>query len=854
MMNEMNNISRVKPVQIESEMKKSFIEYAMSVIIDRALPDIRDGLKPVHRRILYSMYEQGITPDKKYVKCASTVGDVLGKYHPHGDAAVYDSMVRMAQDFSMRYPIVDGHGNFGSRDGDAAAAYRYTESKLAKISMELLADIKKNTVEFKPNFDERYDEPVVLPSKFPNLLVNGSMGIAVAMATNIPPHNLTEVIDGIVHVIDNPEANIDEIMQFIKGPDFPTAANIVGRQGIREAYRTGRGRIVVRGEASIDQLPNGRQRIIITELPYQVNNAALVEKIAELAKDKRIDGIADLSDEYGKEGIRIVIDLKKDANANVVLNQLYKNTQLQDAFNVNMVAIVETPDHKFEPKQVNLKEIIDHYIAHQKDVIRRRTIFDLNKAEARAHLLEGCLIALDHLDEVINIIRSSRTEDIAKQRLMERFTFSDKQAQYIVDMRLGRLTGLEREKVQNEYNELQEKIKYYNSILANEYLLLGIIKDELAVIKDKFGDERRSRFVIDEGEIDIDDLIHEQQIAVTLTHFGYIKRMPSDTYKSQRRGGKGIKGLSTREEDFVEQLFITSSHNMLLFFTNKGRVFKLKGYEIPEAGRQAKGTAIVNLLQLQPEERVATVIPVGEGDRTEDTFLIMATKEGLIKKTSLSEYNNIRKGGLIASVLREDDEIINVQMTQPGKSVVMGTRNGYSIRFDESDVRATGRASQGVRGIKLRDDDYVIGMDVCDETATLLCVTEKGFGKRTHIGEYRIQTRGGKGILTYRVSDKTGSVAGMLLVSDEDDIMLITKDGTVIRIESKEINIIGRATRGVTLMGVGKDESNVVVSVAKTEHVDEEEIAEEETETHAEEGEMADSLEIVSEGIGEIKE
>ena len=824
-MSEENMISRVKPVEIESEMKKSFIEYAMSVIIDRALPDIRDGLKPVHRRILYSMFEQGITPDKKYVKCASTVGDVLGKYHPHGDAAVYDALVRMAQDFSMRYPIVDPHGNFGSRDGDAPAAYRYTEAKIAKISMELLADIKKNTVDFKPNFDERYDEPIVLPARFPNLLVNGSMGIAVAMATNIPPHNLTEVIDGIIHVIDNPDSTIDDIMQFIKGPDFPTAANIVGRQGIREAYRTGRGRIVVRGEATIEQLANGRQRIIITELPYQVNNAGLVEKIAELAKDKRIDGIADLSDEYGKEGIRIVIDLKREANANVVLNQLYKNTQLEDAFNANMVAIVETQDHKFEPKQVNLKDIIDHYIAHQKSVIRRRTQFELDKAEARAHLLEGCLIALDHLDEVIKIIRASHTEDVAKKSLMERFDFTDKQAQYIVDMRLGRLTGLEREKIQAEYNELMEKIAYYKSVLANEILLLGIIKDELRVIRDKYGDERRTKFIADEGEIDIDDLINEQQIAVTLTHFGYIKRMPSDTYRAQRRGGKGIKGLATREEDFVEQLFITSSHNILLFFTNKGRVFRLKGYEIPEAGRQAKGTAIVNLLQLQAGEKVATVIPVTEEDMTTEKFLVMATKEGLIKKTALSEYGNIRKGGLIASVLREEDEIINVQLVQSGKSIVLGTRNGYSIRFNESDVRPTGRVSQGVRGISLRQEDFVIGMDVCDEDSTLLIVTEKGFGKRTDMEEYKIQNRGGKGILTYRISEKTGLLAGMMLVDDNDDIMLITKDGIIIRILAREISVIGRATRGVTLMGVSDE--NIVVSVAKTEHIDE---AEEETE------------------------
>lgn len=827
---------RVKLVDIESEMKKSFIDYAMSVIIDRALPDVRDGLKPVHRRILYSMFEQGITPDKKYVKCAATVGDVLGKYHPHGDAAVYDSLVRLAQDFSMRYPIIDGHGNFGSRDGDAAAAYRYTEAKLAKIAMELLADIRKNTVDFKPNFDERYFEPEVLPSRFPNLLVNGSMGIAVAMATNIPPHNLREVIDGVIHVIDNPDTTIDEIMQYIKGPDFPTGANIIGRQGIREAYRTGRGKIVVRAEATIEEMPNNRQRIVITELPYIVNNSAVVKKIADLVKDKRIEGISDLRDEYSKEGIRIVIELKRDANANVVLNQLYKYTQLQDNFNVNMVAIVPTADKKYEPKLLNLRQVIDYYIAHQKEVIIRRTQFELDKAEARAHILEGYLIALDHIDEVISIIRSSRTEEIAKNSLIERFSLSDRQAQAIIDLRLGRLTGLEREKIEQEYEEIKEKIAYYKEILANESLVLKIIKDELLVIRDKYGDERRTRFVADEGEIDIDDLINEQQIAVTLTHFGYVKRMPADTYRAQRRGGKGITGLSTREEDFVKHLIITSSHNFLLFFTNKGRVFKLKAYEIPESGRQARGTAIVNLLQLDPGEKVATIIPI-EGLR-ENCCLIMATKQGLVKKTDLMEYKNIRKGGLIAVVLRDDDELINVSVLEENDDVILATKHGYSIRFSESDVRATGRVSQGVKGISLREGDEVIGMDVCKEGSTVLVVTEKGYGKRTGLDEYKVQSRGGKGVLTYRVSDKTGNVVGMLMVDDTNDVMLITVDGTIIRIKATDISIIGRATVGVMLMRLGVD--NSVVSVAKTEKEDEDEENENDFyENDAEDGEGA---------------
>lgn len=639
--------SKVLPIDIVHEMKKSFIDYSMSVIVDRALPDVRDGLKPVHRRIIYSMYEQGYTPDKAYRKSATTVGNVMGKYHPHGDAAIYDSLVRLAQDFSMRYTLVDGNGNFGSRDGDPPAAQRYTEAKMSKISMEMVADINKNTVDFRPNYDEHEMEPSVLPARFPNMLVNGSSGIAVGMATNIPPHNLGEVIDGVIQVMEHPDITIDELMQYIKGPDFPTGANILGRQGIREAYRTGRGKILVRAEAKIEEMGNGRHRIVVTEIPYQVNNARLVEKIAELVKEKRIDTISGLRDEYSKAGIRIVIELKREANPNVVLNQLYKFTSLQEAFNVNMLALIPTADGKSQPQLINLKEALVYYIDHQKDVVTRRTRFDLDKALDRAHILEGTLLALDHIDEVINIIRSSKTEPIAKEGMMNRFGFTERQAQYIIDMRLGRLTGIEREKVLEEYQEKQKEIAYYQSILGDELLLMGVIKDELLAIKKAYADERRTRIIPYEGEIDIDDLIHEQEIAVTLTHFGYVKRTPADTYKAQRRGGKGILGLSTREEDFVEHLLITSSHNMLLFITNFGRVYSLKGYEIPDAGRTAKGIAIVNLLQLSAGEKIATMIPISGFE--DGKYLLMATKEGIIKKTELKEYSNIRKGGLIAT-------------------------------------------------------------------------------------------------------------------------------------------------------------------------------------------------------------
>ena len=814
------NVQNVIPVDIESEMKKSFIDYAMSVIIDRALPDVRDGLKPVHRRILYSMYSQGFTADKPYRKCATTVGDVLGKYHPHGDAAVYDSLVRMAQDFSLRYPIIDGHGNFGSRDGDPPAAMRYTEARLAKISNEMLADINKDTVDFKPNFDEHEMEPVVLPSRFPNLLVNGSSGIAVGMATNIPPHNLTEVINGIIAMIDNPEITIEELSKIIKGPDFPTAGTILGKQGIRDYFTTGRGRIVVRAEAEIEQTSNNRQRIIVKDLPYQVNKARLIERIADMVKDKRLEGIADINDESDRtEEVRIVITLKRDANANVVLNQLYKNTQLQDSFSVNMLALVQMDDGKFEPKVIGIREALQYYLKHQQEVITRRTRFDLEKAEARAHILEGLRIAIDNLDEVISIIRNSRTEAIAKQGLADKFGLSDRQTQAIVDMRLGRLTGLERDKLEAEYNEIMEKIQYYKNVLSDDTLLDSIIKDELLVINNKYGDERRTKITASEDEIELEDLINEEESVITLTHFGYIKRLPADTYKSQRRGGKGIAGLSTREEDFVETLFITSTHHYIMFFTNMGRVYRLKAYQIPEAGRQAKGTAIVNLLELEGEEKITAVIPIAE--YKEGLYLFMATKQGHVKKTDLMQYSNIRRSGLAAVTLRENDELIDVRLTDGERDIILVTRNGLSIRFNERDVRPLGRVSQGVIGINLQDDDYVIGMATSRPGATLLVVTENGFGKRTELDEYKTQTRAGKGILTYRVTEKTGKVAGVKLVDETDDIMLISFDGTIIRMEVSGISILGRATQGVTLMRTSED--NHVVSIARIEPEDDDE-------------------------------
>jgi len=808
---DVNNDMHIIPVDIESEMRQSFIDYAMSVIIDRALPDIRDGLKPVHRRILYTMHISGFTHDKPYRKSVATVGEALKSFHPHGDAAVYDSLVRMAQDFSLRYPLIDGHGNFGSVDGDAPAAMRYTEARLAKISQEMLRDINKDSVDFKPNFDDHDVEPVVLPSRFPNLLVNGSSGIAVGMATNIPPHNLCESIDAIIKTIENPEIDTLELMEYIKGPDFPTGGIIMGKKGIRDAYTTGKGRIVVRAVTDIETYNGNRQRIVVTELPYQVNKARLVEKIAQLVKDKRLDGISDLRDESDRRGMRVVIELKRDANANVVLNQLFMNTQLQDAFNVNMLALVQTQDGKFEPKVVILQETIEHYNLHQVEVIRRRTRYDLEKAEARAHILEGLKIALDHLDEVIHIIRHSHTETQAKDSLMERFSLSEKQAQAIVDMRLGRLTGLEREKLEAEYQELLEKIAWYRDILSKPELVDNIIKEELLDIKNRYGDERRTKITIDTNDIEMEDLIQDEDVVITLTHYGYIKRTSIDAYKSQKRGGRGIAGLTTREDDFVTDIYTTSTHHYLLFFTNKGKVYKLRAWDIPEAGRQAKGTAIVNLLDVEPDEKINTVIPItGE---EQNMYLFMATRNGMVKKTPLSQYDNIRKGGLLAVGLKENDELIEARLTDGSHDILLITMKGMSIRFKEKDVRPMGRASQGVIGIRLEDNDEVIAMLRYNPDTTLLVVTENGFGKRTELDEYKVQTRGGKGILTYKVTEKTGVLVGAKLVDEEDDIMLINMDGIIIRMNVNEISILSRVTQGVTLMRTS--ENNKVVGIAR---------------------------------------
>ena len=779
---------------IEDEMKTAYIDYAMSVIVSRALPDVRDGLKPVHRRILYTMYEDGLTSDKPYRKSATTVGDVLGRYHPHGDSSVYDAMVRMAQTFSLRYPLIDGHGNFGSIDGDGAAAYRYTEARMSKIAEIMLTDIEKNTVDFMPNFDDRLQEPTVLPAKIPALLVNGSSGIAVGMATNIPPHNLTEVINGIIKIIDDDNVTDEQLMQIIKGPDFPTGGMILGREAIKQAYTTGKGKITVRAEAEIEEMSNGKQKIIVTSLPYQVNKAKLIENIANLVKEKRIEGISELRDESDRENaVRIHIGLKKDANARVVLNQLYKNTQMQDTFGVIMLALVDG-----QPRILTLRQCLDYYIDHRKGVILRRTQFELDKALARAHILEGLKIALDNIDEVINIIRSSY--DDAKERLMERFGLSDIQAQAILDMRLKTLSGLQREKIEEEYNELMKLIAHLREILGSEKLVFEIIKEELTEVKEKYGDERLTKIVAAEGEFNEEDLIKEEQMVVALTHFGYIKRMPIDTYRSQKRGGKGISGISTREEDFVKQIFTTSTHDTVLFFSNKGKLYRLRGYEIPEAGRTAKGTAIVNLLSLDAGEKISAVIPIS--DFEDSKYLLMATKNGLIKKTPLQEYNSSRKTGLLAITLKDDDELIDVRLTDGQDNVVLVTEKGLCITFDEKDVRPVGRSAQGVLGIRLDEDDTVIGMEsiISRENATLLAITENGFGKRTELDEYRVQTRGGKGILTYKITAKTGNIVGIRITTDEEDVMIITENGTIIRLEVKDINILGRTTQGVTLM------------------------------------------------------
>lgn len=791
---EERNDGKIIDRDVENEMKSAYMSYAMSVIVSRALPDVRDGLKPVHRRILYTMHEDGLTSDKPYRKSATTVGDVLGRYHPHGDSSVYDAMVRMAQDFSLRYPLIDGHGNFGSIDGDGAAAYRYTEARMSKMSEVMLTDIEKNTVDFMPNFDGRLQEPVVLPAKIPALLVNGSSGIAVGMATNIPPHNLSEVIDGIIKIIDNRETTDEELMTVIKGPDFPTEGIILGREGIKQAYTTGRGKIIVRAEAEIEEMSGNKQRIIVSSLPYQVNKAKLIENIANLAREKRIEGISDLRDESDRnDRVRIVIELKRDANAQVVLNQLYKNTQMQDTFGVIMLALVNN-----EPRILTLRQCLDHYIAHREQVITRRTKFELDKALARAHILEGLKIALDNIDEVINIIRSSY--DDAKERLMKRFGLSDIQAQAILDMRLKTLSGLQREKIEEEYNELMKLIAHLREILANEQLVLDIIKEELLEIKQKYGDERKTKIVAAEGELNVEDLIKEEQTVVALTHFGYIKRMPIDTYRSQKRGGKGITGISTREEDFVKQIFTASTHDTILFFSNKGKLYRLRGYEIPEAGRTAKGTAIVNLLRLDNGEKISAVIPITNFE--DGKYLLMATKNGLIKKTALRDFDSTRKTGLLSITLKDDDELIDVRLTDGEDNVVLVTSKGLSITFDEKDVRPVGRSAQGVIGIRLDEKDFVIGMEsiIASKDATLLAITEHGFGKRTELSEYRVQNRGGRGVITYKVTQKTGNIVGIRIAKGDEDVMMITDKGTIIRLKVEEISILGRATQGVTLM------------------------------------------------------
>jgi len=803
---------KVQDVDLKKTMEKSYIDYAMSVIASRALPDVRDGLKPVQRRILYAMVELNNGPDKPHRKCARIVGDTMGKYHPHGDSSIYEALVKLAQDFSTRYPLIDGHGNFGSVDGDGAAAMRYTEARLSKISMEMLADINKDTVDFVPNFDESEKEPSVLPARFPNLLVNGTSGIAVGMATNIPPHNLKEVIDAVVRIIDNRveedrDTDIDEILDIVKGPDFPTGAEIIGTSGIEEAYRTGRGKITVRAVSEIETLPNGKSRIIVSEIPYMVNKARLIEKMAELVKDKKVDGITELRDESDRHGMRIVIDIRRDVNANVLLNQLYKHTQLQDTFGVIMLALVNN-----EPKVLNLLQMLNYYLDHQKEVITRRTKYDLNKAEERAHILQGLLKALDHIDEVINIIRNSKNGNEAKERLIERFAFTDIQAQAIIDMRLRSLTGLERERLEAEFAELTQKIAEYKAILSDEKKLLGVIKEEIVLIRDKYGDERRTKISYDASEISVEDLIPDETMLIAMTKLGYIKRMTIDNFKSQHRGGKGIKGMHTIDEDFIEDLFMARNHHFIMFFTNQGRVYRLKTYEIPEAGRTARGTAIINLLQLMPEEKITAVIPIKE--YKDNRYLFMATKKGIVKKTSVKEYENIRKSGLIAINLREDDELIEVKITDGNKDVFLVTKNGMCIRFNEQDVRPTGRSSTGVIGMAIDEDDEIVGMQLNSQGEYLLIASANGMGKRTSIDEFSLQHRAGKGVKCYKITEKTGNVVGVKAVNEENEVMLITTEGIIIRIMVSDIPVLGRITSGVKLIHLDND--NVyVASLAK---------------------------------------
>ena len=815
------------PVNLEEEMKRSFISYAMAVIVDRALPDVRDGLKPVHRRILYDMNELGMTPDKPYRKSARLVGDVLGKFHPHGDSSVYDAMVRLAQPFNMRYLLVDGQGNYGSVDGDGAAAMRYTEARMQKLTLHLLDGIEKDTVDFYPNFDETLMQPAVLPSRFPNLLVNGSSGIAVGMATNIPPHNLREVIDGVICMIDNPDCTIDDLMVHIKGPDFPTGATILGRRGIREAYYTGRGKIDVRAKSNIEQMQGGRSRIVVTEIPYQVNKAKLVEKIAELVHEKRIDGISDIRDESDRNGMRIVIELKKDVYPQVVLNFLYKHTQLQETFGANMLALVNG-----QPRILNLRDMIYYYLEHQKDVITRRTKFELNKAQARAHILEGLLKALDYIDEIVALIRSSKDTATAKAALMERFAFTDKQAQAILDMRLARLTGLERERLLEEYNELENTIAHLQAILGDEKLLMDVIKTEISEIRDKFSDDRRTELTTVEGEIDVEDLIQEEDMVVTLTRQGYVKRIAKSTYRAQHRGGRGVSGMTTKEEDYAVQMRVVSTHDEIMFFTNLGRVYRLKCYQIPEAGRQARGTAMVNLLQISGSEKVTTMVPVPGA--TGEHNLVMATRGGMIKKTPFGEFQNLRKNGLIAIVLKEDDELVGVELTDGQDEIMMGTRKGMCIRFNEKHIRPMGRASMGVHAMKLDDGDEIIDMCPLNAGSEVLAITTLGYGKRTSPDEYREQGRNGKGIRAMNLTDKTGDLAALLLVNPEDDLLLITDDGTIIRTAVEDIRFCGRNTQGVRVMKLA--EGSQVIGVAradKEEETDENTVDEDEERTRA---------------------
>ena len=838
---------KISEVGLKKTMERSYIDYAMSVIAARALPDVRDGLKPVQRRILHSMIELNNGPDKPHRKCARIVGDTMGKYHPHGDSSIYDALVKLAQDWNTRYPLVDGHGNFGSEDGDGAAAMRYTEARLSKISMEMLADINKDTVDFVPNFDETEKEPTVLPSRFPNLLVNGTTGIAVGMATNIPPHNLKEVIGATVKIIDNRieedrETSIDEIMQIIKGPDFPMGAEILGRRGIEEAYRTGRGKIKVRAVTDIEAMPNGKHKIVVTELPYMVNKALLIQKIVELVKTKRVEGITDVRDESSREGIRVVIELKKDTNANVLLNQLYKHTQLQDTFGVNMLALVDGV-----PKILNISQMLGYYLKHQEDVVTRRTKYDLNKAEERAHILKGLLIALDNIDEVINIIRSSKSVQDAKNSLIERFGLTEVQAQAIVDMRLRALTGLEREKLEAEYKELMDKISYLKAILADEKKLLGVIKDELLVISQKYGDERRTALGRDVDEVTDEELIERENIVIAMTKLGYIKRMPEDLFKAQNRGGKGIRGMQTIDEDYIENLIVTTTHNYLMFFTNTGRVYRLKGYEIPEAGRTARGVAIVNLLQLQAGEKITAVIPLKSYE--DGKYLFMATRNGMVKKTDILEYQNVRKTGLTAIVLRDNDELIEVKATNGDDDIFLITKKGMSIRFNEKDVRQTGRTSMGVKGIHLGKDDIVISMQMSSQGEKILLVTENGMGKRTLISEFNVQNRGGKGVKCYKITEKTGDLVGAKIVTDENDVMIITTEGIIIRTSCDGISTLGRVTSGVKVINLNYDNN---VKVASMTEVQKEEFDDEDPEgENPEETEETEDTEVSEEQSSE---